>query len=150
MVKSFAWVVNLLERLHSPKKFPEKFWKFRNFPRDILGILGGFILTNSFLRLYVCIHSTFVINSSGRSPRKSGGSPPVLSKNFEILENFGNFWKILENFGNFWKFLKIFWKNVPAEKNFGNFWKFLEKFSKIVKSWKFRGVKPSKKTNLRL
>jgi hypothetical protein len=54
------------------------------------------------------------------------------------------------NFGNFWKFLENFWKNAPAEKNFGNFWKFLEKFSKIAKSWKFRGVKPYKKTNSRL
>ena len=79
------------------KKFPEKFWKFGNLPRDILGILGGTYLTNSFLRLYGCVYNTFVINSSGRSPRNFGGSTLFVKK----FRNFVKFWKFLEIFGKF-------------------------------------------------
>ena len=127
------YIVNFSERLHSTKKFPEKFWKFGNLPRDILGVTGDLLLLNSFLRLYVCIYSIFVINSSGRSPRNFGESTLFVKK----FRNFGKFWKILEIFGNFWKF---FGKMSRRKKNFGNFWKFLQKFQKIVKSCKFRGL----------
>ena len=97
VISSFTYAVNFSERLHFTKKFPEKFWKFRNLPRDILGILGRFLWVNSFLRLYVCIYNTFVINSSGRSPRNFGGSTLFVKK----FRNFGKFWKFLEIFGKF-------------------------------------------------
>ena len=87
----------------------------------------------SFTAVRLCLQRFYNKFLQEVSP-KFWGNPHFLSKNFEILENFGKFWKFLEIFGNFWKFLEIFWKNVPAEKNFGNFWKFLQKFQKIVKS----------------
>jgi hypothetical protein len=54
------------------------------------------------------------------------GDPHFLSKNFEILENFGKFWKFLEIFG---KFLE----KCPGGKKF---WKFLEIFAKIFENCK--------------
>jgi hypothetical protein len=129
-VKSFTCVVTLSERLHSTEKFPEKFWKFGNLPRVILGILGGSPLSNSFLRLYVGVYTTFVINSSGRAPRNFGGSPTFcqkISKFWKILENFGKFWKILENFGNFWKFFGKMSRRKKILEIFGNFWKIFQK-----------------------
>ena len=95
--KAFTYIVNLSERSHYTKKFPEKFWKFGNLPGDILGILGGRIRLASFLRLYVCVCSTFVINSSGRSPRNFGGTTLFVKK----FRNFRKFWKFLEIFGKF-------------------------------------------------
>jgi hypothetical protein len=49
-----------------------------------------------------------------------------LSKNVEILENFGKFWKFLEIFGNFLE-------KCPGGKKF---WKFLEIFAKISENCK--------------
>jgi hypothetical protein len=54
------------------------------------------------------------------------GGQHFLSKNFEILENFGNFWKFLENFD------KILEKCPGGKK----FWKFLEIFAKIFENCK--------------
>ena len=95
--KTFAHVVNLVERVCFPKKFPEKFWKFGNLPSDILGILEGLTLTNSFLRLCVCVYINFGINSSGRYLRKFGETTLFVKK----FRNFGKFWKFLEIFGKF-------------------------------------------------
>ena len=116
---SFMQVVNLSERLRFTKKFPEKFWKFGNLPRDILGILGGVILPNSFLRLYVCACITFVINSSRKSPRNFGGTTLFVKK----FRNFGKFWKILEIFGNFWKIFGKMSRRKKILEIFGNFCK---------------------------
>ena len=130
LLKSFTYVVNLSEDLHYIKKFPEKFWKFGNLPGDLLGILGGFLRLKSFLRLYVCIYNTFIINSSGRSPRNFGGSHTFcqkISKFWKILEIFGKFWKILEIFGNFWKIFGKMSRRKKILEIFGNFWKIFQK-----------------------
>ena len=113
------YVITSSERLHFTKKFPEKFWKFGNLPRVILGILEVLFLSNPFLRLYVCVYVTFGINSSGWSPRNFGGSSLFVKK----FRNFGKFWKILEIFGNFWKFFGKMsrWKKIL--EIFGNFCK---------------------------
>ena len=118
-ITSFPYIVNFSERCHSTKKFPEKFWKFGNLPRNILGILGGYLRLKSFLRLYVCVYSTFVIDSSGRSPRNFGGSTLFVKK----FRNFGKFWKILEIFGNFWKIFGKMSRRKKILEIFGNFCK---------------------------
>ena len=122
-VISLMQVGYLSERLYFSKKFPEKFWKFRNLSRPILEIPEGYTLLNPFLRLYVCIYIIFGIIYSGRSPRNFGGTTLFVKK----FRNFGKFWKILEIFGNFWKiFGKMSWWKKILEI-FGNFCKNFQK-----------------------
>ena len=117
------YVTNPSKRLRFTKKFPEKFWKFRNIPRLIRGIPEGYVTLNTFLRLYVCVYNTFVINSSGRFPRNFGRLTLFVKK----FRNFGKFWKILEIFGNFWKIFGKISRRKKILEIFGNFCKNFQK-----------------------
>jgi hypothetical protein len=95
--------------------------------------------------MYVGVYTAFGINSSGRSPRNFGGSPPFcqkISKFWKILEIFGKFWKFLEIFGNFWKFFGKMSRRKKILEIFGNFWK---NFQKLQKVGNFGGLNPPKR-----
>ena len=79
----------------------------------------------SFTAVRLCLQRFYNKFLQEVSP-KFWGNPHFLSKNFEILENFGKFWKFLEIFGNFLE-------KCPGGKKF---WKFLEIFAKISENCK--------------